>query len=178
MTANYKRIGDYISLVDERNTNGSITSLMGISVDKCYIKSVANVIGTDLKNYKVIRKGLFSCSLMQVSRDQKIPIALYSYDSPAIMSPAYVLFEVNRLNELLPEYLSQVRAVDKILGAKVTKRQVLSVVILDLMLDFLDKASGCRILTKLLQVFRIFVGELLELYPYILSRTEYIISYI
>ena len=105
MAQNYQRIGDYISIVDERNTDGSITLLMGISIDKCYIKSVANVIGTDLHNYKVIRKGQFACSLMQVSRDQRIPLAMYSSDVPAIMSPAYVLFEVNRLDELLPEYL-------------------------------------------------------------------------
>ena len=91
--------------MDNRNTDGSITNLMGISIDKCYIPSVANVIGTDLHNYKVIRKGQFACSLMQVSRDQRIPLAMYSSEEPAIMSPAYVMFEVHRPNELLPEYL-------------------------------------------------------------------------
>lgn len=105
MAQNYQRIGDYISVLDNRNTDGSITYLMGISIDKCYIPSVANVIGTDLHNYKVIRKGQFACSLMQVSRDQRIPLAMYTSDEPAIMSPAYVMFEVNRPDELLPEYL-------------------------------------------------------------------------
>lgn len=105
MTKNNQRIGDYISLVDERNTDGSITNLMGISIDKCYIPSVANVIGTDLRNYKIIRKGQFACSLMQVSRDQKIPLAMFTSNEPAIMSPAYVLFEVKRSDELLPEYI-------------------------------------------------------------------------
>lgn len=105
MAQNYQKIGDYITVVDNRNTDGSITNLMGISIDKCYIPSVANVIGTDLHNYKVIRKGQFACSLMQVSRDQRIPLAMYTSDEPAIMSPAYVMFEVNRPDELLPEYL-------------------------------------------------------------------------
>ena len=105
MAQNYQKIGDFISVLDNRNTDGSITNLMGISIDKCYIPSVANVIGTDLNNYKVIRKGQFACSLMQVSRDQRIPLAMYTSDEPAIMSPAYVMFEVNRLNELLPEYM-------------------------------------------------------------------------
>lgn len=105
MAQNYQKIGDYISVVDNRNTDGSITNLMGISIDKCYIPSVANVIGTDLHNYKVIRKGQFACSLMQVSRDQRIPLAMYMSDESAIMSPAYVMFEVNRPDELLPEYL-------------------------------------------------------------------------
>ena len=92
MIGNFQKIGAYISVIDNRNIDGSITRLMGISIDKCYIPSVANVIGTDLNNYKVIRKGQFACSLMQVSRDQRIPIAMYEDDAPAIMSPAYVMF--------------------------------------------------------------------------------------
>ena len=105
MAENYRKIGDYISVIDNRNTDGIITNLMGISIDKCYIPSVANVIGTDLSNYKVIRKGQFACSLMQVSRDHRIPIAMYEDDAPAIMSPAYVMFEVSRPEELLPGYM-------------------------------------------------------------------------
>lgn len=105
MTDKFQKIGTYISVIDNRNTDSSITKLMGISIDKCYIPSVANVIGTDLSNYKVIRKGQFACSLMQVSRDQRIPIAMYEEDTPAIMSPAYVMFEVSHPNEMLPEYM-------------------------------------------------------------------------
>lgn len=105
MAQTYQKIGDYISVLDNRNTDGSITNLMGISIEKCYIPSVANVIGTDLRNYKVIRKGQFACSLMQVSRDQRIPLAMYASAKPAIMSPAYVMFEVNRPDELLSEYM-------------------------------------------------------------------------
>lgn len=105
MTKNYQKIGDYITVIDNRNTDGAITNLMGISIDKCYIPSVANVIGTDLKNYKIIRKGQFACSLMQVSRDQRIPLVMYSAAEPAIMSPAYVMFEVKSPDEILPEYM-------------------------------------------------------------------------
>ena len=101
----FQRIGDYITLIDYRNSNGLVNKLMGISIDKCYIPSVANVIGTDLRNYKVIRSGQFACSLMQVSRDQRIPIAMYTDETPAIMSPAYVMFEVNKPDEILPEYM-------------------------------------------------------------------------
>lgn len=105
MQENYQKIGDYITVIDNRNSDGTITNLMGISIDKRYIPSVANVIGTDLNNYKIIQKGQFACSLMQVSRDQRIPLAMYPSDEPAIMSPAYVMFEVNRPDELLPEYM-------------------------------------------------------------------------
>ncbi len=106
MSRNYQKIGDYITVIDNRNTDGSITRLMGISIEKRYIPSVANVIGTDLTNYKIIRKGQFACSLMQVSRDQRIPLVMYSEDEPAIMSPAYVMFEVNDPDVILPEYMA------------------------------------------------------------------------
>ncbi len=105
MTILYRRLGDYITVVDNRNSDGVLTNLKGISIDKCYIPSVANVIGTDLRNYKIIQKGQFACSLMQVSRDQRIPIAMYEDDEPAIISPAYVVFEVSDLNKLLPQYI-------------------------------------------------------------------------
>lgn len=100
----YKPLGDYIELIDNRNTNLSISNLVGLTVDKKFIKSVANTIGTDLSKYKVIRKRQFACSLMQVSRDGKMPVAMFNKES-AIMSPAYPMFEVKNVNELLPEYL-------------------------------------------------------------------------
>lgn len=101
----YRRIGDYISLVDDRNTAVSITNLVGLTIAKKFIPSVANINGTDLSNYKIIRKGQFACSLMQVSRDGKFPVAMYAMDEPAIMSPAYPMFEVTKLSEILPEYM-------------------------------------------------------------------------
>lgn len=102
---NYKPIGDFIRVVNARNSHLQISQLVGLSVDKCYIPSVANVIGTDLSNYKIIKKYQFACSLMQVSRDQRIPLAMYTSDEPAIMSPAYMIFEVDRTDEILPEYM-------------------------------------------------------------------------
>ena len=105
MKSNYKEIGELIEKVDERNVDGSISTLVGVSIEKCFIKSVANTIGTDLTKYKVIRRNEFAVSLMQVSRDEKIPVArLADYDS-AIMSPAYPIFKVKDANVILPEYL-------------------------------------------------------------------------
>lgn len=97
-------IGKYIQLADKRNDDLSVTNLVGLTIEKRYIPSVANVIGTDLSKYKVIRQGQFACSLMQVSRDGKMPVAMYQGE-PAIMSPAYPIFEVKDENELMPEYL-------------------------------------------------------------------------
>ena len=106
MSTNYKKLGDIVELIDERNKDGKVQNLIGVSIDKCFIKSVANTIGTDLTKYQVIRKNDFACSLMQVSRDGKIPIAcLKDYDE-AIMSPAYYIFRIKNTNEVLPDYLA------------------------------------------------------------------------
>lgn len=100
----YKRLGDYIREVNVRNKDLKVTKLVGLTIDKAFIPSVANVIGTDLSNYKVIRKEQFACSLMQVSRDGKMPVAMFEEDA-AIMSPAYPMFEVIDKKTLLPQYL-------------------------------------------------------------------------
>ena len=102
--SDYKRLGNYIREVDVRNRDLAVTQLVGLTIDKAFIPSVANVIGTDLSNYKVIRNKQFACSLMQVSRDQKIPVAIFK-GTEAIMSPAYPMFEVIDEQELMPEYL-------------------------------------------------------------------------
>ena len=98
------RLGDYIRPVDVRNRDLKVTELVGLTIDKAFIPSVANVIGTDLSNYKVICREQFACSLMQVSRDGKMPVAMFEGDE-AIMSPAYPMLEVIDKTILLPQYL-------------------------------------------------------------------------
>ena len=102
--AEYKRLGDYIREVNVRNRELKVTKLVGLTIDKAFIPSVANVIGTDLSNYKVIQREQFACSLMQVSRDGKMPVAMFEEDE-AIMSPAYPMFEVIDKTVLMPQYL-------------------------------------------------------------------------
>jgi type I restriction enzyme S subunit len=105
MKSNYKSIGELVERIDQRNTDGTLTNLIGVSIDKRFIPSVANVIGTDLTKYKVIEKYDFAVSLMQVSRDEKIPVACQTDFDKAIMSPAYPIFRVKDTNVILPEYL-------------------------------------------------------------------------
>ncbi|MCM1167321.1 MAG: restriction endonuclease subunit S, partial [Lachnospiraceae bacterium] len=105
MRSSYKQIGELVERVDERNTDGAVTTLVGVSIDKCFIKSVANTIGTDLTQYKIIRKNEFAVSLMQVSRDAKIPVAIQTQYDAAIMSPAYPIFRVKDESVIFPEYL-------------------------------------------------------------------------
>ncbi len=102
---NYKRLGDYIQLVDVRNVGHEVKNLLGLSISKKFISSVANIIGTDMENYKIIRRNQFACSTMQVRRDKKMPIALLQEVDEAIISQAYPIFEVKETNKLDPEYL-------------------------------------------------------------------------
>lgn len=101
----YKTIEELVTRVDERNSDGTVSELIGVSIDKCFIKSVANTNGTDLSKYKIIRKNDFAVSLMQVSRDGKIPVARLEEYEEAIMSPTYPIFRVKDKNIILPDYL-------------------------------------------------------------------------
>ena len=105
MTAEYHRLGDYIREVNVRNRELKVTRLLGVGLEKKFFPSIANIIGTDLSNYKLIQKGQFGCKFMSVGRDGILPVSLLEEDEPAIISSAYYVFEVNDPNELLPDYL-------------------------------------------------------------------------
>lgn len=101
----YKRLGDHIQKVNNRNKGLVITNLLGVNIFKNFMPSVANQSGLDLSKYKVIKKGQFATNLMHVNRDEVLPVALYTDDEPALVSPAYITFEIIDESELLPEFL-------------------------------------------------------------------------
>ena len=105
MKSNSKTLGDIIKAVDERNSDEKTDEVLGISINKEFMPSVANVIGTDLSAYKLVSKMQFACNLMHVGRDEKIPMAMHLDDIPIIVSPAYFVFEVVESDALMPEYL-------------------------------------------------------------------------
>ena len=105
MKSSYKPISELVERIDIRNSDGDAAILMGLSIDKCFIHSVANTVGTDLTKYKVICKNQFAVSLLQVSRDSKIPVACFREYDRAIMSPAYSIFQVADESVVLPDYL-------------------------------------------------------------------------
>lgn len=105
MKSNYDALGNYIRLVDTRNTDLVTEQVLGINIDKYFMPSVANVIGTDLSKYKLITKGKFACNPMHVGRDERLPVALYTEDEPAIVSPAYFMFEIIDNSILNEDYL-------------------------------------------------------------------------
>ena len=98
------RLGDYIEQCDERNTVGSNYPVVGINRDKTFMPTVANLDGVDIAKYKIVSKGMFVFSGMQTGRDICIRIGLYDKDQPALISPAYTTFFINKENDVLPEY--------------------------------------------------------------------------
>lgn len=99
------RLGDYIREVDVRNRDLEVTKLLGVSISKEFMPSIANTIGTDMSSYKVVEPRQFVYIADTSRRGDKIAIALYKDDEKAIVSQAYTIFEVKNKQELLPEYL-------------------------------------------------------------------------
>lgn len=105
MKSTFRRLGNYIQLVDERNTGLKVKHLLGININKNFMPSVANVSETDLSKYKLIKKGQFAYSAMQVGRDKTVRVSLFTDEEPAIISPAYLVFEVIDSSVILAEFL-------------------------------------------------------------------------
>ena len=105
MKSNYDILRNHIRLIDTRNRESITDRVLGINIDKFFMPSVANVIGTDLSKYKLITKGKFACNPMHVGRDERLPVALYDEEEPAIVSPAYFMFEVIDNSILNEDYL-------------------------------------------------------------------------
>lgn len=103
-TATKRPVVELLHEVDNRNEGGMITDVQGINISKQFMPSVADTHGVDLSKYKVAKRGQFVFSGMQTGRDRCIRIALYSEDKPAIISPAYTVFE-SKDDTIVPEYI-------------------------------------------------------------------------
>lgn len=105
MKEGYRLLGDFIRQVDVRNTEGKEENLLGVSVQKMFIPSIANTVGTDFTKYKVVKRGQFTYIPDTSRRGDKIGIALLTDYDEGLVSNIYTVFEVKDENELLPEYL-------------------------------------------------------------------------
>jgi type I restriction enzyme S subunit len=105
MKSNYKKLGNYIQIVNKRDTDKTVDKLLGVSIRKVLIPSIANIIGTDMSTYKIIQKNQFAYGPVTSRNGDKISVALLEEYDEAIVSQAYTVFEVIDKNELLPEYL-------------------------------------------------------------------------
>lgn len=101
---NVRLLGDYIRQVDIRNINSPVTNLLGVSIQKQFIPSIANIVGTDLSNYKVVEHGQFAYGPVTSRNGDKISIA-YLEEEKCIVSSSYTVFEVIKKNLLNPEFL-------------------------------------------------------------------------
>lgn len=104
MRSNYKKLGPYIQEVVEKNTGNQITKLLGVSIQKIFIPSIANIIGTDLSTYKIVRENQFAYGPVTSRNGEKISVALLQ-QSDCIISTSYTVFEITDHSKLLPEYL-------------------------------------------------------------------------
>ena len=103
--AEYKRLGDYIREVNVRNRDLKVTNLLGVSISKEFMSSIANTIGTDMSTYKIVERGQFAYGPVTSRNGDKVSIALLDGYDGAIISQAYTGFEVIDHEQLLPEYL-------------------------------------------------------------------------
>lgn len=105
MRLNYKPLGKYIQPVVGRNNDLGDLPLVGLSIQKKFIPSIANTIGTDMSTYRIIERNQFAYGPVTSRNGDKITIALFDDFDKALISQAYIPFEVKDRNELDPEYL-------------------------------------------------------------------------
>ena len=105
MKSNYKQLGQFIRQVDVRNSEGKEENLLGVSVQKKFIPTIANTVGTDFKKYKVVKKGQFTYIPDTSRRGDKIGIALLEDYEEGLVSNVYTVFEIIDEKQLIPEYL-------------------------------------------------------------------------
>ena len=101
------RLGDYIELCDERNSEGKYTldNVQGINTDKKFISTKANMDGVSLSSYKVVERNEFVYVADTSRRGDKIALALNTNDASILVSSIYTAFRCKDANDLLPEYL-------------------------------------------------------------------------
>jgi type I restriction enzyme S subunit len=104
MRSNYKKLGPYIRDVSEKNKDLQVKKLLGVSITKAFIPSIANIVGTDMSTYKIVRTNQFAYGPVTSRNGEKISVALLQEDD-CIISTSYTVFEIIDHNELDPEYL-------------------------------------------------------------------------
>ena len=100
-------LGDYIEELDERNTEGyyTIDDVKGISTEKKFIETKANLDGVSLTAYKVVNSNEFAYVADTSRRGDKIALALNSTNKSLLISSIYTTFRSIDSVELLPEYI-------------------------------------------------------------------------
>lgn len=103
----YEKIGKYLELVELRNNNSQfkIDDVRGISIDKKFITTKADMADVNLSTYFIIQPNEFAYATVTSRNGGKISIALNDSDNTYICSTSYVVFRCKNMKKLLPEYL-------------------------------------------------------------------------
>lgn len=101
------KLGDLIELCDERNTEGKYTldDVKGISIQKMFIETKANMEGVSLDPYILVKPDSFAYVTVTSRNGEKITIAHNDTDKTYIVSSSYVVFRVKEVDLLSSEYL-------------------------------------------------------------------------
>ena len=104
----HKKLGNYISLCDEKNDDleYGLDAVRGISIEKRFIYTKANMEGVSLKPYAVVKPDEFAYVTVTSRNGEKISLARNNSDETYICSSSYIVFKVDDTNTLLPAYLS------------------------------------------------------------------------
>ena len=100
-------LGEYIEQSDKRNSDAALTvgDIKGISTDKCFIPTKANMDGVSVLSYKIVAQSEFVYVADTSRRGDKMALALNSSDKNILVSSIYTVFRSIDKNVLLPEYL-------------------------------------------------------------------------
>jgi len=100
-------LGEYIEPIDERNSDGvyKLDDIQGISTEKKFIATKANLDGVSLTSYKVVHGYEFAYVADTSRRGDKIALALNTTNKPVLISSIYTTFRSIDTEKLLPEYL-------------------------------------------------------------------------
>lgn len=101
------KIGDFIEQYDKRNLDDrfKLNSVKGISTEKSFIDTKADMNGVSLTSYKVVETNTFVYVPDTSRRGDKMAIALNRDEDPLLVSSIYTTFKSKDHSKLLPEYL-------------------------------------------------------------------------
>lgn len=104
----HKKIGNYISLCDAKNDDleYGLDLVRGISIEKRFIDTKANMEGVSLKPYAIVHPNEFAYVTVTSRNGEKISLARNDSKQSYLCSSSYIVFKVNDKNKILPAYLS------------------------------------------------------------------------
>lgn len=104
----HRKLGSYISMCENKNDDlvYGIHAVRGISIEKKFIDTKANMEGVSLKPYAIVNPNEFAYVTVTSRNGEKISLARNNSNDVYICSSSYIVFKVNNTRELLPEYLS------------------------------------------------------------------------